>query len=485
MDEASQLRLEEALGAIGRADQAVIVGDPKQLPPTVFFERLLDGDVDCDEMTAAEEAESILDVCQTCFISRRLRWHYRSEHEQLIAFSNSQFYENDLIVFPAPFQGKEEYGVKHHFIDRGFYQKGRNRTEAAAVALAVMDHFRRYPDLGLGVATFNIEQRDLIQDEVERLQKKEHWLEETIRKTEDSDQPFFIKNLENVQGTKGMSYSFQPPMDPDPESGQVYQRFGPLNLSMGWRRLNVIVTRAKKRLELFTSMKASDVRVQPGASRGVSALRSYIEYAESGKIFDFGNVGRREPESDFEIAVFNVLNQHGYKCTYQVGVAGFFIDIGVEHPLKEGEFILGVECDGATYHSAKSIRDRDLLRQKILESKGWRIYRIWSTDWFKNKTKEVDSLLRTLAMLVDSDRVKMEPVEADIRKLGKVTTDTAEAIDRFSEEEAIERALLEFREQRIGIACENAGSSILSDDLIKEFVERKPTTKGEFHSFPE
>jgi superfamily I DNA and/or RNA helicase len=200
MDEASQLRLEDSLGAIARSNQAVIVGDPKQLPPTIFFERLLEGDLEADDITAAEEGESILDVCQTCFQNRRLKWHYRSEHEQLIAFSNSEFYENDLVIFPSAFATREDYGVKHHFVQNALYQKGKNRAEAEAVAAAIMDHFIKHSKLSLGVATFNLEQRDLIQDELERLQKRNPRLEELIKSTEDSDEPFFIKNLENVQG---------------------------------------------------------------------------------------------------------------------------------------------------------------------------------------------------------------------------------------------------------------------------------------------
>ena len=484
MDEASQLRLEDALGAVARGHQAVIVGDPKQLPPTMFFERLLEGEHEIDDITAAEEAESILDICQTCFENRRLRWHYRSEHEQLIAFSNSEFYDNDLIIFPAPFGIRADYGVKYHYVENALYQKGKNRVEAGVVAAAIMDHFRKNPMLSLGVATFNIEQRDLIQDELERLQKRNSWLEQKIKKSDETEEPFFVKNLENVQGDERDVIFISTTYGPDAETRQVYQRFGPINLPMGWRRLNVLVTRARKRLELFTSMKASDVHLVTGASRGVVALRKYLEYAERGTIPDFGDINRRKiADSDFEIAVSKVLNQNGFKTCFQVGVAGFFIDIAVYHPLRQEEFILGVECDGATYHSAKSIRDRDLLRQRILEGKGWRIHRIWSTDWFKNREKETDSLIKKLRTLVDADRIKAKAFEP--RGVEKPKEEPrAKDKEKVSEESMLRKALTEFRERRIGPSSKDVSGSILADDILEEFIERKPTTKEEFHQFP-
>jgi len=482
MDEASQLRLEDALGVVARSDQVVVCGDPKQLPPTVFFDRLIESDLDEEEITAAEEAESILDICQNCFDVRRLRWHYRSEHEHLIAFSNSEFYDNDLIVFPSPYNKGEDYGVHHHYVEGAFYQKGRNRIEANSVATAIMDHFKRHPELSLGVATFNIEQRDLIQDELERIQKENIWLEKRIKDTEKTEEPFFIKNLENVQGDERDVIFISTTYGPDRDSGKVYQRFGPINLKDGWRRLNVIVTRAKKRLDLYTSMRSSDVKIPPGVSRGAMALRRYLEYAEKEIIPDFGDKSSREPGSNFEIAVAKLLNQHGYQTAYQVGVAGFFIDIGVKHPNQEEGFILGIECDGASYHSAKSIRDRDILRQQILKSKGWRIYRIWSTDWFKNKDKELNKLLKTLDELVEAEWVKVkyeEPKEEAVHISVPPTIPTATSVN-----EELRNVLLEYRRKKVEPKCQDISRSILSDQMLEEFVQRKPITREEFYNFP-
>ena len=234
MDEASQLKLEDAIGTIARSNQVAVVGDPKQLPPTTFFERIIDADSDFDEATAAEEAESILDVCQNCFDKRRLRWHYRSEHEQLIAFSNHEFYDNDLIVFPSPHPKDESYGVHYNFVENGYYAKRRNRTEAQQVAMAVIEHLQRHPELSLGVATFNLEQRDLIHDILEHLQKENSWLENAFKKNENSEYPFFIKNLENVQGDERDVIIISTTYGPDQNAGKVYQRFGPINSPVGW-----------------------------------------------------------------------------------------------------------------------------------------------------------------------------------------------------------------------------------------------------------
>ncbi len=503
MDEASQLKLEDVLGAIARCSQAVVVGDPKQLPPTTFFERMNEIGVDDDDVAAAEEAEAILDVCQNCFDNRRLRWHYRSEHESLIAFSNKEFYDNDLIVFPSPYGQNEDYGVNHHFVKEAKYRRGKNKAEAEAVANAIMDHFKRFPELSLGVATFNIQQRDLIQDEIERLQKQDYWLEERIKKTEETEEPFFIKNLENVQGDERDVVFISTTYGPDSETGQVYQRFGPINRDTGWRRLNVIVTRAKKRLHLFTSMRSTDVNLTDNVSRGVVALKRYLEYAESGRIPDYGTVTGREPQSDFQIAVANLLNQHGHKTTYEVGVTGFFIDIGIHHPDREGEYILGVECDGATYHAAKSIRDRDLIRQKILENKGWKIWRIWSTDWFRNRDRELNNLLDHLNQLIESERVKMRRAEPEVEPAGLaepaevygvpadqiepevVDEDRIPEEEIISEDDEIRSLLLEYRRKKIEPNCEDVNGTLLADDILEAFVIEKPTTKEEFqHRIP-
>jgi len=406
MDEASQIRPEEALGAVARARQLVVVGDPKQLPPTPFFERVIEGDEEDEESeTAADFAESILDIClKTYRPARQLQWHYRSQHESLIAFSNRQFYENDLIVFPSPQGTLAGLGVLLHHVDGAKYSKGINPAEAQAVAEAVAAHVLKYPNVSLGVGTFNAAQRDVILDALDRLWKENSAAQSVVDEMQQSNEPFFVKNLENIQGDERDVIFISTTFGPDSETGIVHQRFGPIGGATGWRRLNVMFTRAKKRVEVFTSMRPSDIKVDERSSKGAIALKAYLEYAQTGKFTEHGAASSRAPDSDFEISVARVVESFGFTAVPQVGVAGFFIDIGVVHPENKGEFILGIECDGASYHSARSARDRDRLRQEILERLNWKLHRIWSTEWFKNREIEVKRLQDRL-----SDLRKVKP----------------------------------------------------------------------------
>jgi very-short-patch-repair endonuclease len=492
MDEASQLRLEDAIGAVARGKQLVVVGDPKQLPPSSFFQTdNIYTEVEEEEMTAAEDTESILDICQVNFETRRLKWHYRSAHESLIAFSNKEFYDNELIVFPSPYQGTNSLGMNYHFIDGAKYAKGKNRIEAQRVAMAVVDHFKKSPQLSLGVATFNTEQRDLINDELERIQKENRWLETAIKETEDTEEPFFVKNLETVQGDERSVIMISITYGPDINTGIVNQRFGPINRDTGWRRLNVIATRAKQRIDLFTSMKGSDIKVHPGSSRGVIALRKYLDFAEKGILTDFGTVTGKEPDSDFEIAVMALLDRHGYKTVPQVGVAGFFIDIGVYNPYREKEFLCGIECDGATYHSTKSIKDRDVLRQQILKSKGWDIYRIWSTDWFKNRERERDRLLGHLEQLAEEFRLSRNEqlVEEESLEYGEETQEKDASLKKISEsiidytpDKELREALSEYRQKKMTEKEASSSGCILSDTMINLLLATMPVNSNEFLS---
>ena len=502
MDEASQLKLENSLGAVGRCKQMVIVGDPKQLPPTTFFQRMNLLDEDIDEWTAAEEAESIIDICQNCFDNYRLKWHYRSEHEKLIEFSNNQFYDDDLIIFPSPKITDNQKGIFHNFIPSAKYKKGRNRIEAKYVANAIKKHFKNNTHLSLGVATFNQEQRDLIYDELERIYKEAEnfWLEEKILETEKSDEPFFVKNLENIQGDERDVIFISTTYGPDSETGQIYQRFGPINNPLGWRRLNVLITRAKKRIDIFTSLKSSDIKIHPGASLGVIAFHKYLKYAETGNIIESGKHTYREPESDFEITVANTLNRYGFKTVAQVGVAGFYIDIGVLNPYNDSEFILGIECDGASFHSAKSIRDRDIIRQEILVKKGWQIYRIWSTDWYKNRHHETQSLLKFINNITSDLELKTNSVQIsemqssqrfDYEEGESQKSDSSHFVEKraenhvdFDSDKKLRELLIDFRTKKLINKTLDLSKCILSDELIEEFIKLKPSSKEEFYLFP-
>ena len=486
MDEASQIRPEDALGAFARGKRVVIVGDSNQLPPTTFFDRINEG-YDEDEAIAMVGAESILDISRTIYRLRRLRWHYRSEHESLISFSNNEFYDNDLVIFPSPTRSNSQLGIRSHYIKDAKYSKGRNLPEAQYIVNAIIDHFEDNPDvannyISLGVATFNREQRDLIEELLDKKRKQNSWFDNIIKETENMDEPFFIKNLENVQGDERDVIFISFTYGPDASSGKVAQRFGPINSDVGHRRLNVIFTRAKKRVEVFTSMLPTDLIITDGTSRGVRVMRSYLDYALTGKFNDFGEISNSEPDSDFEIAVAKILHDAGYKTAYQVGVAGFFIDIGIVHPQRESDFILGVECDGATYHSGKSVRDRDRLRQEILEKKGWRIHRIWSTDWFKNRAKEIERLIKAVKKAEEEDNIKFEFV----RKPPKPSHIQAQSPDvpPIKRDDDLRKELLDYKKVNIDPIFRDQSHGILRDEMIYALVKYKPTTKEDFLALP-
>ncbi len=400
MDEASQLRPEEALGAIARGSQLVVVGDPKQLPPTSFFDRMLDaGDGEDEEAPAAVSGmESILDICQQLFSPvRSLRWHYRSQHESLIAFSNHHFYKN-LIVFPSPYAKNGRLGLKYRYVKGGAYKDRQNVPEAQRVCDAVLEHMLKRPDESLGVVTLNQTQRELIEELLEKKLKTFHEGAAFMERWEAAGWPFFVKNLENVQGDERDVIFISTTFGKVPGTNKPRQNFGPISRADGWRRLNVLFTRSKRRVELFTSMTAEDIVVDDRTPLGTKALRDYLDFARRGVLVATDEC-EREPDSDFEVSVANVIRSLGYDVKSQLGVAGFFLDMAVRNPDRPGEFLAAIECDGATYHSGFSVRDRDRIRQEILESLGWkeRIYRIWSTDWFYDPRKEIDRLRRFLA----------------------------------------------------------------------------------------
>ncbi|EQD79773.1 superfamily I DNA/RNA helicase, partial [mine drainage metagenome] len=430
MDEASQLRPEESIGAIARGSQLVVVGDPKQLPPTSFFDRMLDAgdDEDEDETPAISGMESILDICQQLFTPvRSLRWHYRSHHESLIAFSNHHFYKN-LIVFPSPYARNPGLGVKYRYVRGGSYKDRRNVPEAQRVVDAVLDHMIKRPDESLGVVTLNRTQRELIEELLDKKLKAfaegagylAHW--------EAEGWPFFVKNLENVQGDERDVIFISTTFGKVPGTDKVRQNFGPISRPDGWRRLNVLFTRSKRRIELFTSMEPEDIVTDEGTPRGTKALRDYLDFAKRGVLVTTDQCDR-DPDSDFEVSVANVVTSLGYAVKPQLGVAGFFLDMAVRNPDRPGEYLAGIECDGATYHSGFSVRDRDRIRQEILESLGWkgRIYRIWSTDWFYNPRRET---VRLSAFLAERRRLSLAegPEEEDVQDQDNTADDPAGTI---------------------------------------------------------
>ena len=409
IDEASQMRPEDALGGMLRTKQIVVVGDPKQLPPTDFFARVEASTGTQDDDDDDIDAEFILEACEKTFRERRrLKWHYRSRCESLIAFSNREFYDGSLITFPVA--RPSAFSVELVRVD-GTYRARRNPTEAAVVAeeaIAFMRHFAEPPEEDLptlGIVAVNVEQRDFIQEELRRLWADDELVQLYREKAEAKGEPLFIKNLENVQGDERDHIFISMTYGRKHGEPALAQYFGPITRKQGHRRLNVLFTRARIRIGLFTSFGPADVRPTDTSSDGVKALKAYLEYAET-KGRSLAHAAGGEPDSDFEVEAADRLRMKGYKVDLQVGVSrkeerrqNFRIDLGVRHPDHPERFLAGIECDGAAYHSRKSARDRDRLREEVLRSLGWELVRIWSTDWFDNPALETERLVRRLEEL--------------------------------------------------------------------------------------
>ena len=403
IDEASQVRPADAMGAIRRCRQMVVVGDQKQMPPTSFFDRQVADEVevadveDLNEIKAAQlgAMESILSLCEARAMSGgMLRWHYRSRHPSLIEVSNHEFYDDGLICPPSPDRAGKDLGLSFVHVE-GTYARGRKRNnpkEAEAVAQQVLQHARQHPDDTLGVVALSVAQRDTIRNKLEVMRAEYPELEAFCK--EGRDEAFFVKNLENVQGDE-RDVIFISICYAKDDGGYMAQSFGPVSSEGGERRLNVLFTRAKKQCRVFASIRHSDIRVDATKHIGSRVLKRYLKYAETGEL-DIPVLTGAEMDSPFEEAVAKALQSHGYRIAAQVGSSGFLIDLAVYDPDDDGRFLLAIECDGARYHSSSWARERDRLRQAVLEQKGWTFHRIWSTDWFYNRDGEMRKLLEAI-----------------------------------------------------------------------------------------
>ncbi|MEU1228369.1 DUF3320 domain-containing protein [Streptomyces sp. NPDC005828] len=384
-DEASQVRPGDAINSIYRGRTLVVAGDEKQLPPTSFFDSSVEDDSDDYAEDVPDSFESLLHACKAGAMQELpLRWHYRSRHENLITFSNREFYQNSMITFPGAQEDGNDVGVAFFRAD-GVYDRGGRRTnqaEAEFVAQRVLHHFDTRPGLTLGVVALSQAQASAIDLAVQQARLSRPDLEHCF--TEDRLDGFFIKNLESVQGDERDVMIMSVGYGPD-EHGKLGLNFGPINKGGGWRRLNVAVTRARHRMEVVASFRGGSLA--DSANESVRHLKRYLEYAESGPSVLAQELvsSDAEPDSPFEESVLEVLRGWGYAVQPQVGVAGYRIDIGLRHPALPGAYALGVECDGAMYHSSKAARDRDRLREQVLNGLGWRLYRIWGTDWYRGR----------------------------------------------------------------------------------------------------
>jgi very-short-patch-repair endonuclease len=410
IDEASQMKPEDALGSLLRSKQIVVVGDQKQLPPTDFFNRV--GEASDDENFEDLDDESILEGCQKTFREvRRLKWHYRSRCESLIRFSNETFYrDNPLITFPAA--KPDSFSIDLIRVN-GSYQFRRNVAEASMVAQRAVELMRRCAHMDaeaiptLGIVAVNIEQRDLLLEELSRVSAGDPLVEEYQEKVAKKGEPVFVKNLENVQGDERDVILISLTYGRQPRAAAMAQRFGPINGKQGHRRLNVLFTRARLRIGLFSSFGSIDVVPTEKSAEGVRVLKRYLEYAEGMGRLAIDALGEKS-DSDFELEVADRLRARSFDVEAQVGVSGFKIDIGVRDPDHPQRFLAGIECDGARYHSSKSARDRDRLREEILRGLGWEIIRVWSTDWFGDPARETDKLVKKLQELRERARTDFD-----------------------------------------------------------------------------
>ena len=405
-DEASQIPVWDAIGAMARGKQVVMVGDPKQLPPTNFFGR--SDSTDGDDDVVEGDLESILDECLGASLpTRNLSWHYRSRHESLIAFSNHRYYGGGLVTFPSPVT--DDRAVSFHLVN-GRYEKGGariNQPEAKALVIDLVSRLKRpgFRESGLtiGVVTFNSEQQGLIEDLLDEERRKDPGLEPYFSEME--LEPVFVKNLESVQGDERDIMYFSITYGPD-MAGAVSMNFGPLNRDGGERRLNVAVTRARHELRVFSSLRGEQMDLSRTKANGVRDLKHFLEFAELGPraLAEAHHGSQGDFESPFEVGVATALGRKGWQVHTQIGASSFRVDLGVVHPDFTGRYLAGVECDGATYHRSATARDRDKLREQVLRGLGWEIVRIWSTDWWVNPGGTLERVHATLTELLEKDR---------------------------------------------------------------------------------
>ncbi|MEG0141286.1 MAG: DUF3320 domain-containing protein, partial [Comamonas sp.] len=470
IDEASQIEPVDALGAIARCKQLVVVGDDRQLPPTRFFSRMTSEQDEFDDedeeqlIAGAADVESILSLCLAKGMPQlMLRWHYRSRHQSLIAVSNQQFYNSGLFIVPSPYTARAGMGLRFNHIPEGRFDSGAtrvNRVEAQTIARAIMAHALQTPQLSLGVAAFSLQQKVAIQDELELLRRQQPEAEPFF--VAHPNEPFFIKNLENVQGDErdvifiSVAYARN-------AQGYLPMRFGPVSADGGERRLNVLISRAKQRCEVFSSITADDIDLERGKGKGVAALKVFLNYAATGNLA-VASISGRDLESPLEEDVYEALTAQGLQIETQIGIAGFFIDLAVVDPEQPGRYLLGIECDGMSYHHSRSARDRDRLRQSVLESQGWTLLRIWGCDWFRQPRAQTERVMAALEAAKQRKESEQKMPVAPIYQAQAAT-------------EIIERAPLSDAD-----SSASESSAVANSSLYQEARFNVPT--GELHSLP-
>lgn len=410
-DEASQMSTCEAVGAIARGKSLIVVGDPKQMPPTSFFSST---NV-CEEEATIDDMESILEDCRTLEIpALQLSWHYRSRHESLIAFSNNEYYDGSLITFPSVDDRRTKV---HHVPVQGTYDKGGRRQNKSEAEAIVQEIRRRLSDPGLcrrsiGVIAFSVVQQSLIEDMLQDMLDKDKQLREA---SEAMYEPIFVKNLENVQGDERDVILFSIGYGPD-KNGKVSMNFGPLNNAGGERRLNVAVSRAREEMYIFSTLRSSDIDLRRSKARGVEGLKHFLEFAETQSL---SSVSRNTATgSDTQIAqqIADALRNKGYETSVCVGRSKFKIDIAVGKPDKPGTYCLGILLDGRQYRDTHTTRDREIVQPSVLASLHWQIMRVWSIDWFNNPDRVVARIEERLKDTPDTGDTTLTKQTFDISK---------------------------------------------------------------------
>src|SRR5690554_269385 len=516
-DEASQITVWDAVGALARGKQVIVAGDPKQMPPSNFFSRSND---DGDEEGSVEgDLESILDELLGANIPQSvLNLHYRSRRESLIAFSNSKYYDSSLITFPAPVHPDKGVSLVK---PEGFYARGKarhNQGEAKAIVAEIVRRLNSTDpsirSLSIGVVTFNTEQQSLIEDLLDKARSEDPSIEWAFSE-ETAHEPVFVKNLETVQGDERDVILFSITYGPD-ETGHVTMNFGPLNRAGGERRLNVAMTRARSEMIVFSTMSPDRIDLSRTQARAVADLKHFLEYAVRGASAlakaVHGSLG--DFESPFEIAVSRGLQDKGWIVHPQIGVSAYRIDLGVVHPDIPGLYLAGVECDGAMYHSSANARERDKIRQSVLESLGWTLFRVWSTDWWTNRDKALNELDAALhkelnrVQEAEDEKVAQTSLETSDPSGNVISTDETSGsgleavlnnVDSIEQEgkdfhsqpqvaissvanETLEERLLKYQTQVIMKRLPNTEeeSRLLRPDMLHRILEYRPTDKSDF-----
>lgn len=458
-DEASQLPTCKAVGVLARGKNAVIVGDPNQMPPTSFFA----GNTIDEDNLEIEDLDSVLDDCLALGMpSAYLRWHYRSRHESLIAFSNKEFYENSMLTFPSVNDRERKVSLVKA---EGFFDRGKSRINMGEAKALVAEVKRRYQndtlrDQTIGVVTFNISQQtlieDLLQEEYEKDEAFDKWANEGA-------EPVFVKNLENVQGDERDVILFSIAFGPDSE-GKLSLNFGPLNKEGGWKRLNVAVSRARREMVVFTIMTADMINLKRTKSKGVEALRNFLDYVQKGWMQGEYTNGRTQNEQGIMEHICQALTNAGYKYQKAVGHSRFKIDIAVISPYNEEEYLLGIMLDGESYRQSHNTKDREVDQISVLNGLGWELHRIWTMDWWDNSERELQKLMDLLG-----ERKKIvyqKSIENQVDDPIKELHEDEETLHTDSNENYIEDAQKVLKQRSEDEAVNKKGETAESEGIV-------------------